>query len=110
MDLAVLDDDIVGEDADAVAGGVEDLAVAQRDVVGGDLDAVAALPVAIDQVILVDAGLGDEQAVDLFRVFQTADRPFHADRLGLGRHNAQQHAHGGEIHGSVPFGKSVASS
>src|SRR5262249_46545535 len=77
--LAALDHDVTGKHTDAVAGGVAELAVAEGHVAGGDLDAVAALPVGVDEVVLVDAGAGDEQAIDLFRVGQAADVSLGAD-------------------------------
>ena len=55
MDLAVFDRHVLSEDTDAVARGITDFTVTQRDIVGRDLDAVAALPVAVDQVVLIDA-------------------------------------------------------
>src|SRR5262245_11264700 len=83
MDLAILDDYLLAEDADAVTGAVADLAVAQRHAVGRDLDPVAAGPAAVHQVVLVHAGPGHLQAVDLLGGLEAADGAPGADRLRL---------------------------
>ena len=59
MNLAVFDRYVLSKDADAVARGVANFAVAERDVVSRDLDAVAASPLAVDQIVFVNAGFGD---------------------------------------------------
>ncbi len=83
MDLAVFDSHVFPEDTDTVARGVTDLAISKRDVVGRDLDAVAARPPTIDQVVFIDAGPGDPQAIDALGILIAAN--FAADTNGVFR-------------------------
>jgi len=44
----------------------------QGDAIGGDFDPVPALPIAIDEDVLINAGLGDFQSLDDFGIGQRA--------------------------------------
>lgn len=101
VDAAIGDEDVGGKDADAVAAAAADFAMADDDVFGGDLDEVAAGVAAFDQIIFVQAGLGDFEAGDFFGLGGETDLAMRAQgrlTLGGGNENKEQRADNGLAH------------